>query len=84
MISEVDIKDLKPGGIPLDPVNNPSHYNQHPSGIECIQITEHMSFMLGNAMKYIWRADYKNNIEDLHKAVWYLNREIDKRKCTMI
>lgn len=63
-----------------DPVNHPKHYTGHPSGIECIQITEHMGFCLGNAMKYIWRADLKNDaIEDLKKAVWYINREIEKR-----
>jgi len=63
-----------------DPVNHPKHYTEHPSGIECIQITEHMGFNLGNAMKYVWRADLKANaIEDLQKAVWYINREIEKR-----
>lgn len=61
-------------------VNNPKHYVSHKSGIECIQITEHMGFCLGNAVKYIWRADLKNDaIEDLKKAVWYINREIEKR-----
>lgn len=64
----------------IDNVNHPKHYIAHPSGIECIQITEHMSFTLGNATKYIWRADLKNGLEDLEKAVWYLNREISKRK----
>lgn len=64
-----------------DPVNHPKHYTGHPSGIECIQITEHMGFCLGNAVKYIWRADLKNDaIEDLKKAVWYINREIEKRE----
>lgn len=74
MISEVDVKDMKD-----DPVNHPKHYTRHPSGVECIQITEHMGFLLGNAMKYIWRADLKNGVEDLQKAVFYLNREINKR-----
>jgi Protein of unknwon function (DUF3310) len=63
-----------------DPVNHPKHYTGHPSGIECIQITEHMSFCLGNAIKYIWRADLKDDaVEDLRKARWYLDREIQKR-----
>ncbi len=63
-----------------DLVNHPSHYTSHPSGIECIQITEHMGFNLGNAVKYIWRADLKNNaIEDLKKAEFYIKREITKR-----
>jgi hypothetical protein len=56
---------------------NPPHYQAHPSGVECIQITEHMNFCLGNAIKYIWRAGLKNNaIEDLRKARWYIDREI--------
>jgi hypothetical protein len=64
----------------VDPVNHPKHYTSHPSGIECIQITEHMSFTLGNAMKYIWRADLKNGVEDLKKALWYIEREIARRE----
>lgn len=64
-----------------DPVNHPKHYTAHPSGVECIQITEHMGFNLGNAMKYVWRADLKNDaIEDMKKASWYIQREIDKRE----
>jgi len=63
-----------------DNVNHPKHYTSHPSGIECIQITEHMGFNLGNAMKYIWRADEKGKaIEDLEKAAWYVDREIQLR-----
>jgi len=64
----------------LDDVNHPKHYKDHPSGIECIQITEHMGFNLGNAIKYIWRADLKEDaIKDLRKAIWYINRELKKR-----
>lgn len=64
-----------------DPVNHPPHYTAHPSGIECITITEHMGFNLGNSIKYIWRADLKlDAIEDLKKARWYLDREISKRE----
>lgn len=64
-----------------DLVNHPPHYTAHPSGVECIQVTEHMNFCLGNAVKYIWRADLKNDaIEDLKKAVWYVNREIKRRE----
>jgi len=64
-----------------DPINHPKHYTNHPSGIECITITEHMSFNLGNAIKYIWRADLKGNAEqDLQKAIWYINREINRNK----
>jgi hypothetical protein len=62
-----------------DNVNKPPHYTAHPSGVECIQITEHMNFCLGNALKYIWRAGLKQNeVEDLKKAVWYINREIER------
>ena len=64
-----------------DMVNHPPHYTSHPSGVECIQITEHMNFCLGNALKYIWRADLKGNgIEDLEKAAFYIAREIERRK----
>jgi len=59
-----------------DHVNHPEHYNLHPSGVECIDVVEHMSFNLGNAIKYVWRAGHKNGLEDLKKAVWYINREI--------
>ena len=64
-----------------DPVNHPAHYNNHPSGVECITITQHFNFCLGNAIKYIWRADLKGNaIEDLEKAKWYIEQEIKRRK----
>ena len=68
----------KDAGLP-DPVNHPPHYTNHPSGVECIQVTEHMNFCRGNAVKYIWRAGDKGDvIEDLKKAVWYINREIER------
>lgn len=60
-----------------DAVTHPRHYTSHPSGIECIQVTEHMNFCRGNAMKYIWRAGEKGDeIEDLKKARWYIDHEI--------
>jgi hypothetical protein len=70
------------GGEGFDPVSKPKHYNAHPSGIECIQITEHLNFCLGNAMKYIWRAGLKSEdpVQDLEKAVWYIQREIWRLK----
>ena len=62
-----------------DNVNHPKHYTSHPSGVECIEITEHMNFCLGNATKYVWRASLKGNqIEDLKKARWYIDREIER------
>ena len=39
-----------------DSVNHPSHYNSHPSGIECIEIARHHNFNIGNTIKYLWRA----------------------------
>lgn len=69
------------GPKPSDPINHPKHYTSHPSGVECIEITQHMGFNLGNAMKYIWRADLKGNaIQDIEKAIRYLNQEIKRRK----
>ena len=59
-----------------DLVNNPPHY-QHPSGIECIEITEHLNFNRGNAIKYAWRANDKGcTREDFKKSEWYIKREI--------
>ena len=64
-----------------DPVNHPQHYTKHPSGVEAIQITEWFNFNLGNAIKYIWRADEKDSpMEDLMKAHWYIQREIERRQ----
>jgi Protein of unknwon function (DUF3310) len=64
-----------------DPVNHPKHYTSHPSGVEVIQITEYLNFCLGNAVKYILRCDEKGKpIEDLKKAIWYLQREIARRE----
>ncbi len=65
----------------VDLVNQPPHYKQHPSGVECINITEHFNFCLGNAIKYIWRAGEKGkNLEDLKKARWYIDREIKQQE----
>jgi len=61
-------------------VNHPKHYNANPSGVECIDVVEHMPFNIGNAVKYLWRADEKGrDIEDLRKAAWYIEREIQRR-----
>jgi len=80
-----------------DNVNHPKHYNSHPSGVECITVVEHMTFNVGNAIKYLWRAGLKNpgihpamqateanlrmeekRLEDLKKARWYIDREIER------
>lgn len=64
-----------------DLINHPPHYTGHPSGVECISVTEHMGFNLGNAIKYIWRADEKGSADqDLEKARWYIGREIKRRE----
>ena len=59
-----------------DPIN-PAHYRRHPSGSECIEVTRHMNFNTGNAIKYIWRyLDKGNPVENLKKAQWYIDDEI--------
>lgn len=69
-----------------DKVNHPKHYTSHPSGVECIEITEHYDFCIGNAIKYLWRQGLKDSngmdkaekqIEDCKKAIWYINRHIE-------
>lgn len=66
----------------VDAVNHPAHYTMFP--VEIIEITEHLNFCLGNAVKYICRADYKGNPEqDLKKAIWYLERELQRRAQTL-
>ena len=63
----------------VDLINHPPHYTSHPSGVECIEIVEHMNFNIGNAIKYLWRAGLKGDaIEDLEKARWYVEREIER------
>lgn len=58
---------------------SPDHYTRHPSGIECIQITRHENFCIGNAMKYLWRRNEKGKpIEDLRKAIRYIEFEIER------
>jgi hypothetical protein len=69
------------GNITKDNVNNPSHYNQ--AGVECIDAIkaslgdEYPDYCKGNVMKYLWRYKYKNGIEDLKKAQWYLNSMVE-------
>lgn len=72
-----------------DAVNHPKHYTSHPSGVECIEITRHYNFDIGNAIKYLWRAglkkeqglsDVEKEIEDCKKAIWYINDHIKHLK----
>lgn len=62
---------------PDDPIN-PDHYRTHPSGIECITISEWYSANIGQAIQYLWRHEHRNGIEDLRKAVWFIQREIGR------
>ena len=60
-------------------VDHPQHYNQHPAGIECIDVVEWFNFNVGNAIKYLWRAGLKGKtLKDLKKAKWYIEREIER------
>ena len=67
-----------------DVVNHPPHYNA--SGIECIDAIKAATddgyeyYLQGNIMKYIWRYRYKNGLEDLRKARWYLNELIEAKE----
>lgn len=71
-----------------DNVNHPEHYTSSDAycpgcerTIECIDVTRHLGFNAGNAIKYIWRYELKGGVEDLKKARWYLNdliRQLDK------
>lgn len=71
----IPVQEL-PKTIPEDPIN-PAHYRKHPSGIECIEVTRHMNFNVGNAIKYLWRyMDKGDPIENLKKAQWYIDDEI--------
>lgn len=70
-----------------DMVNHPPHYTSDPSGVECITITRHRNFNVGNAIKYLWRNGLKDDptmggrakqIEDLRKAVFYIEDEVKR------
>ena len=80
-VSPSDVEGLR-APAKVETVDHPVHYNQHPSGVECIDIVEHMTFNVGSAVKYCWRAGLKGDalIEDLEKARWYLAREIERLK----
>lgn len=69
----------------MENVNHPKWYDSHPSGVECIEIARHYCFSIGNAIKYLWRAglkkdssltDTEKEIEDLKKAIWYIQDRI--------
>jgi hypothetical protein len=89
--SEIVVREplsyITTGNVPAEGTNpsvdHPAHYNQHPSGVECIDIVRWMGFNLGNVVKYLWRDGLKDTeveLQDLEKAAWYLNNEINRRK----
>jgi uncharacterized protein DUF3310 len=93
-LADADVPEKTPSR-DHDPVHAPSHYTSSPakcSGcgktIECIDVTRHHGFNIGNVIKYLWREGLKgaalglksSSIEDLEKAAWYLQDEIAKRK----
>ena len=90
LVEQCNPKDMEQKTeIKVDNVNHPAHYNSHPSGIECIEIARHHNFNIGNAIKYLWRAGLKSEkgmedadkqVEDLRKAIFYINDEIERIK----
>lgn len=80
IFAQVD-SDLKAVTEAVDSVNHPAHYTRFP--VEVIEITEQLPFNQGNVVKYVCRAGFKQGVdelEDLSKAAWYLNRAIEKLK----
>lgn len=77
-----------------DMVNHPRHYNSSPAScsqcghtLECIEVTRHMSFNVGNVVKYLWRAGLKGGLEDMKKARWYLDdaiKEMERKESTQV
>lgn len=66
----------------MSAVDHPAHYNSY-RGLEVIDLVEQMNFNRGNAVKYIARAGFKSpekEVEDLEKARWYIDREIQRIK----
>lgn len=78
--------DLIPNPEPTDEdgydfVNHPQHYNMHPKGIECIDVIEDMTLNVGTAIKHLWRAGLKpdmDEVTDLRKAIVYIEFEINR------
>lgn len=81
VIKELDSTETRENS---DSVSHPPHYaNGWSNGAEVIDLTEHLSFCAGNVVKYVCRAGRKDpdkHVEDLEKARWYLDREIERIK----
>jgi len=74
---------MRPAARTSDPVNHPSHYTSLGAAcacgreIACVQVTERMDFLVGNAVKYLWRQGRKDDrLTDLRKSAWYIARAI--------
>lgn len=84
IIADITVPEMAPPKTPVDMVNHPPHYNQHPKSIECIDVVEENPYPnLANAMRYLWRVSWGgkwDSDEDLSKAVWYIQREISRRE----
>lgn len=84
-LSEMDKTLSEIGKAESDPVKAPSHYRQHPSGVECIEIIQWFPLNIGSAVKYLWRAGLKEGnptIQDLRKAIQYIEFEIKRLEGT--
>lgn len=67
-----------------DPIN-PSHYTSHPSSIECIEISKHLSGCLAQAFQYVWRCGQKDDpIQELKKAIWFIDAELTIDDCLIL
>lgn len=76
-----------PESVAVDMVNHPSHYTSHPKGIECIDVIEECdNFNLAQVMRYVWRVAFggkADDMEDLRKAKFYLERAIDRESLNL-
>lgn len=64
-----------------DTINHPNHYTGRGIGYECIDITQHQTFCVGNTIKYLWRYQNKGKpLEDLRKARWYAHRAMKRQE----
>ena len=80
-LAEQKLRDEADQKLRDEAVNHPAHYNNHPSGVECIEIVRHMTFNVGNVLKYLWRSGLKDGepvLKDFKKALWYLEDEIKR------
>jgi len=64
----------------FDIINKSPHYNNHPSGVECIEVARCHNFRIGNAIKYIWRNGLKDSepsAKDIKKAIYYIKDQLE-------